>query len=79
MQEDDGTGAPITAAPGWADMAAAIIENRPHRCSQELATHVVEVMSAILEAGADRRFVEIKSTCERPEVLSPEAAKALLA
>ena len=33
---------------GLADMAAAIDAGRPHRCSLDLATHVVEVMTAIL-------------------------------
>lgn len=64
---------------GLADMAVAIAEGRPHRCSLELATHVVEVMTGILKAGEERRWVDMTTTCERPEALSPEAAAALLA
>lgn len=64
---------------GLADMAAAIDAGRPHRCSQELATHVVEVMTAILEAGENRAWVEMTTTCARPEALGPEDAQALLA
>ncbi|WP_425099537.1 Gfo/Idh/MocA family protein [Tropicibacter sp. S64] len=64
---------------GLADMALAILEDRPHRCSQELATHVVEVMTAILKAGDDRAWVTMQTTCERPAALSPEEAQALLA
>jgi hypothetical protein len=60
-------------------MAVAIAEGRPHRCSLELATHVVEVMTGILKAGEDRRWFNITTTCERPEALSPQAAAALLA
>ena len=36
---------------GLADMALAITQGRPHRCNDTFATHVVEVMTAILEAG----------------------------
>ncbi len=64
---------------GLADMAAAIDEGRPHRCGIDLAVHAVDVMTAILRAGEERRFVELTTTCDRPEPLSPEAASALLA
>lgn len=64
---------------GLADMAAAIDAGRPHRCSQELATHVVEVMTAILKAGEDRNWVSMTTTCDRPAPLSPDEAQALLA
>ncbi len=63
---------------GLADMAAAIAEDRPHRCSLELATHVVEVMAGILLSGEAGQFVEMRTTCDRPAPLSPEAARALL-
>jgi predicted dehydrogenase len=36
---------------GVADMAAAIGEKRPHRASGDLALHVLEVMTRILESG----------------------------
>ncbi len=64
---------------GLADMAVAIGEGRPHRCSQELATHVVEVMTAILRAGEARQWVDMTTSCDRPAALGPEDAKALLA
>ncbi|CUH77524.1 Gfo/Idh/MocA family protein [Tropicibacter naphthalenivorans] len=78
---EDGRGTPRAnyRCAGLADMAAAIDEGRPHRCSQELATHVVEVMTAILQAGEDRAWVSMKTTCERPEALGPDAAQAMLA
>ena len=34
---------------GLADMAQAVVQDRPHRCSFELAAHVVEVMTAIAD------------------------------
>ncbi len=64
---------------GLADMALAIAQDRPHRCSLELATHVVEVMTAILKSAEDRQWVDMTTTCARPEALSPDQAKALLA
>ena len=63
---------------GLADMAAAIIEDRPHRCSLELATHVVEVMTAILRSAESRSWVDMETSCERPEALNAVQAKALL-
>lgn len=73
----DGARANYRAA-GLADMVAAIAEDRPHRCSLELATHVVDVMTAILRSGETGRFVELSTTCARPEPLGPEDAARLL-
>ena len=64
---------------GLADMALAIIEDRPHRCNDAFATHVVEVMTAILEAGETGKMITMTTTCARPDVLGPDAARALLA
>lgn len=65
-------------AAGLADMALAIREGRPHRCSLDLALHVVEVMTAMLESGQDKKFVEMKTSCERPAPLGPREARALM-
>ncbi len=64
---------------GLADMAIAILEDRPHRCSNAFAGHAVDVMISILAAAEEGRVIEITSTCERPEPLDPAAARALLA
>lgn len=63
---------------GLADMALSIQDDRPHRCSLELALHAIEVMTSVLEAGESRQFVEMTTTCKRPEPLSPELAENLL-
>ena len=55
---------------GTADMGAAILEDRPHRCSGELAFHVLDCMHAIHEAAASGARVEVASTCERPEPMA---------
>ena len=60
-------------------MALAIIEGREARCSLERALHGVEVMTSILKSGEIGAFVEMQTTCTRPEPLDPAAARALLA
>ena len=55
---------------GVADMALAIVSNRPHRASGELALHVLEVMEAFEAASKENRPVDISTTVERPAPLS---------
>lgn len=64
---------------GLADMALAILDDRPARCSLDLALHVVDVMTSILKSGEMGAFVDLQTTCERPAALDPAAAAALLA
>ena len=64
---------------GLADMAAAIRDGRPHRCSQALALHAIDVMSSILAAAERGASVEVATTCERPAPLTADEARALLA
>ena len=63
---------------GLADMALAIAEGRPHRCSMELALHAVDVMTGMLKSGETGKFVDMQTTCERPAALGVKEAKALL-
>lgn len=65
-------------AAGCAEMAQAIIENRPHRCSLELAAHSLDIMTGILRSGETGQFVEMDSDCARPEPLTAEQAESLL-
>ena len=64
---------------GLADMALAISEGREHRCNDTFATHVVEVMTAILKADALGQVLTMTTTCKRPDVLGPSEATGLLA
>ena len=64
---------------GLADMAEALVDNRPHRCSLDLALHAVDVMTGILKSGETGGFVEMTTTCNRPQALSPGQARALMA
>jgi hypothetical protein len=63
---------------GLADMAQAIVEDRPHRCSLGLAVHAVDVMTSILKSGESGTFIELTTSCDRPAALSPDAARKLL-
>jgi predicted dehydrogenase len=54
---------------GLADMARAIQTGRPHRCSGELATHVLEIMAAFEQASVAGRHVQLTTTCARPAAL----------
>lgn len=63
---------------GLSDMAIAIQENRPHRCSAEFAHHVVDVMTSILDAGESGKVVPVTTACERPEPFNGDAARAIM-
>lgn len=63
---------------GLADMALAIGEGRPHRCSEELALHAIDVMTGMLISGETGKFVKMQTTCEQPAALGIKEAKALL-
>ena len=63
---------------GLADMAIAILEARPHRCSLEFALHVVDVMTAILHSGETGEFIRPTTSCDQPAPLGLKQAAALL-
>ena len=54
---------------GPADMARAIREHSAHRANDEMAVHVLEVLSGILKSGKDGQFHRMSTTCSRPEPL----------
>jgi predicted dehydrogenase len=54
---------------GLADMAQAIVSNRPHRASGELSFHTLDVMQSLLDSSDSKKFVEIGSTCAKPKPL----------
>lgn len=51
---------------GAADLARSILSGQPPRASKELAAHVLDVLSGILESGTSGKFISIESTCDRP-------------
>ncbi|MCX7342321.1 MAG: Gfo/Idh/MocA family oxidoreductase [Hyphomicrobiales bacterium] len=54
---------------GVADMAAGILNNRPHRASGALALHVLEAMEAFQTSSDEGRRVKLETTAERPAML----------
>lgn len=60
-------------AAGLVDLAEAIRDNRPHRCSGELAAHVIETMEAIEQSSKSGAPVEVSS--EVPKIPPMEWAE----
>jgi predicted dehydrogenase len=54
---------------GMADMAYAIRSGRPHRASGALAYHVLDIMHSLYDSAAQRQYVTVESTVERPAPL----------
>ncbi len=54
---------------GLADMAQAIVSNRPHRASDELSVHVLDAMASLLEASEQKKYIELATTCVKPKPL----------
>jgi predicted dehydrogenase len=59
---------------GVADLASSVLHGTAHRASGGFAAHVLEVMHAILEAGAHGSAVKIGSHIERPQALPDQEA-----
>jgi predicted dehydrogenase len=59
---------------GVADMAGAIINDRPHRASGALALHVLEAMEAFQTSSDEGRRVKLETTVERPAPMRPGLA-----
>jgi predicted dehydrogenase len=55
---------------GVADMADAIINDRPHSASGELGAHVLEIMHAFGRSSDSGRRIDLATTCVRPPMLA---------
>ncbi len=64
---------------GVADMAHAILSNRPHRASGDLALHVLEVMEAFETASREGRVIDITTQVERPAPITQSLVNAAIA
>jgi predicted dehydrogenase len=74
-------GNPVIAnyrALGLAEMANAIVEGRPHRCSARFALHALAVMLGIIESAESGGPVEIGVPGTSLPALTDEEAKRLL-
>jgi predicted dehydrogenase len=56
---------------GVADMAAALVANRPHRASGALALHALEAMEAFQVSADEGRRVQLETRVERPAMMTP--------
>ena len=54
---------------GLIDMAQSIEAGRPHRCSEALGLHVLEVMERCTDTASSARPQRIATTCDRPAPL----------
>jgi predicted dehydrogenase len=63
---------------GVADMAAAILADRPHRASGALALHVLEAMEAFQISSDEGRRVKLETTVERPAMMAPGLATGVM-
>jgi len=54
---------------GLADMCAAIGQDREPRASGRLGLHICDVMQAMLDSPAAGKFIDVSSSCTRPEPL----------
>lgn len=63
---------------GVADMAYALLHNRPHRASGDLALHVLDAMHAFEEASVTSQHVMLTSSCDQPAALPSGLAPGVL-
>lgn len=56
---------------GPAELAWSIRAGRPARAGGDMATHVLEVIDAMIESDKNSAFVEVRSRFERPAPLNP--------
>lgn len=54
---------------GPSEMATAILAGRENRASAQLALHVLDIVECMMESAKTGKFVPVRSTCHRPEVL----------
>ena len=55
---------------GVADMAWAIINNRPHRAHGDMGFHVFEVIHGIWKGSENNKIHLMESTCRQPAPLA---------
>lgn len=56
-----------TRGIGVLDLACAIDEKRKPRVNAEMACHVIEAITGMMESAQDKIVYEMKTTCEKPE------------
>ncbi|HEY8966272.1 MAG TPA: Gfo/Idh/MocA family oxidoreductase, partial [Candidatus Methylacidiphilales bacterium] len=59
---------------GLADLAAALIMDRPHRAAADLALHGLDALLTLARASEEGVRMAVESRCGRPEALPPGIA-----
>jgi predicted dehydrogenase len=62
---------------GLADMARAILDGRPHRCSGRFALHTLAVLTGIVESAESGSVIQLQDSCEIPAPLTDTEADNL--
>ncbi|MFT5377427.1 MAG: putative dehydrogenase [Candidatus Latescibacterota bacterium] len=55
---------------GMAEMAAAILTNKPHRASGERANHVLDIMEGLVRSSQEDRPIDMTTPYEKPEIFA---------
>jgi predicted dehydrogenase len=63
---------------GLSEMIYSIENKKPHRCSAELAFHILDIIETTLNAAVTNEECEIKSTCSQPTYFSDKDVELLL-
>jgi len=63
---------------GLSEMIYAIENNKPHRCSGELAFHVLDIINTTIDAAKNNKEIEIQSTCRKPDVFLDKEISLLM-
>ena len=63
---------------GLAEMIYSIENNRKHRCNDQLALHVLDLIESTILAAESKKEIQLRSSCEQPKPLIEEEIKILL-
>lgn len=63
---------------GPAEMVDAIFHSRANRASGEMAFHVLDIISQMMDSSKQQKLLKVESTCSKPAALSTEEVLKLL-
>ena len=63
---------------GLSEMIYSLENQKKHRCNEELALHVLDIIESTIIASETKREISLRSTCNQPNPLNEEEVKLLL-
>jgi len=63
---------------GLSEMINAIENKKLHRCSGELALHVIDIIDSTMIAAANKQELEMRTICPKPEPFLDSEIKRIL-